>query len=254
MRSIERANPLYDQIYEILWEKILAGEIAPGERLSDVDWARRLDVSRTPAREAMRKLEQEGMLLPLPRGGYELRAVDPRDLRGLYRCRAALEGLAAREAAEKLSEADCLSLEQVIASTERHVSARAFDAALKDNTQFHARIIEAAQNPHLSRLLHSLRRLILFNRISLINAARLDPHADRSYRGHIERTQHDHRLILQALHRGDGEAASTLMQSHLFATAEDMDAILRQLRAGLEPANSLPTARSHIIETAPADR
>jgi DNA-binding GntR family transcriptional regulator len=240
MRSIERANPLYDQIYEILWEKILAGEIAPGQRLSDVDWARRLDVSRTPAREAMRKLEQEGMLLPLPRGGYELRAVDPRDLKGLYRCRAALEGLAAREAAGKLSAADCLGFERVIAATERHVAKLAFDNALKGNTEFHARIVDAAQNPHLSRLLRSLRRLILFNRISLINAARLDPHADRSYRGHIERTQHDHRRILEALRCGDGDAASALMQSHLFATAEDMDAILRQLGTTSAPASPLP--------------
>lgn len=240
MRAIERANPLYEQIYEILWEKILRGEIAPGQRLSDVDLARRLDVSRTPAREAMRKLEQEGMLLPLPRGGYELRAVDARDLKGLYRCRAALEGLAAREAAEKLSTAACNNLDHVIDRTERHVLNLAFDDALKGNTEFHARIVEAAQNPHLFRLLQSLRRLILFNRLSLINAARLDPQADRSYRGHIERTQDDHRQIAQALRRGDGEAACQLMQSHLFATADDMDAILRQLEIAPELSSSYP--------------
>jgi DNA-binding GntR family transcriptional regulator len=243
MLSIERPEPLYDQIYEILWEKILSGEIAPGQRLSDVDWARRLDVSRTPAREAMRKLEQEGMLLPLPRGGYELRAVDPRDLRGLYRCRAVLEGLAAREAAATLSPPDCARLEQLIGTTERHVAARAYDDALKCNTKFHARIVEAALNPYLSRLLQSLRRLILFNRVSLFNAARLDPQAAGSYGGHIERTQRHHRVILQALRRGDAEAASALMQSHLFDTAEDMDRILRQLGGLAETRDaSAPTA------------
>jgi len=229
MRSIERTEHLYDQIYEILWEKILAGEISPGERLSDVDWARRLEVSRTPAREAMRKLEQEGMLLPLPRGGYELRAVNPNDLKGLYRCRAVLEGLAAREAAGSLSASECTRLERLIATTERHIARGDFDDALTCNTEFHARIVGAAKNAHLSRLLESLRRLILFNRISLINATRFDPTADQSYRGHIERTQRDHRLILEALRIGDGEIASSRMQSHLFETADDMDNILRQL-------------------------
>lgn len=234
MRSIERSDHLYDQIYEILWEKILAREITPGQRLSDVDWGRQLNVSRTPAREAMRKLEQEGILLPLPRGGYELRAVNPRDLKGLYRCRAVLEGLAAHEAASGLSAADCTGLEQLISTTERHVAARAFDDALKCNTEFHSRIIEAAENPHLVRLLQSLRRLILFNRVSLINVTRLSPQADLSYGDHIERTQHDHRSILQALRARDGALASSLMQAHLFRTADDMDRILQELPAAAE--------------------
>lgn len=241
MRSIERSDHLFDQIYEILWEKILAREITPGERLSDVDWARRLNVSRTPVREAMRKLEQEGMLLPLPRGGYELRAVNPGDLKGLYRCRAVLEGLAAHEGAGSLSAADCARLDQLITTTEQHVAERAFDDALKCNTEFHSRIIEAAENPHLIRLLQSLRRLILFNRVSLINATRLNPQADLSYGGHIERTQRDHRLILQALQAGDGATASSLMQAHLFETAEDMDRILQQL-AAVAPGRSNPIA------------
>jgi DNA-binding GntR family transcriptional regulator len=231
MRSVERSDHLYDQIYEILWEKILTREIIPGQRLSDADWARQLNVSRTPAREAMRKLEQEGMLLPLPRGGYELRAVNPRDLKGLYQCRAVLEGLAAHEAAGSLSSADCGRLDQLITTTEQHVAERAFDEALKCNTEFHSRIIEAAENPHLIRLLQSLRRLILFNRVSLINATRLNPQADLSYAGHIERTQQGHRSILHALRTGDGAKASSLMQAHIFETAEDMDKILQELPA-----------------------
>lgn len=96
---------LFEQIHQILWDKIRSGEIVPGQRLKDIEWANRLGVSRTPVREAMRKMQQEGVLMPLAQGGYEVRPTSRRDLIELYRCRAALETLAAEEAAERFDEA-----------------------------------------------------------------------------------------------------------------------------------------------------
>src|SRR4029077_6682136 len=92
-------NHLFEQIHGILWEKIRSGEIESGQRLKDIEWARKLNVSRTPVREAMRKMQQEGVLIPLAQGGYEVRPTSRADLIELYRCRAALEALAAEEAA-----------------------------------------------------------------------------------------------------------------------------------------------------------
>ena len=71
---------LFEQIHQVLWDKIRNGEIVPGQRLKDVEWAQRLGVSRTPVREAMRKMQQEGVLIPLSQGGYEVRGSSRRDL------------------------------------------------------------------------------------------------------------------------------------------------------------------------------
>mgnify|MGYP003350718015 FL=1 len=95
--ALPARNHLFEQIHGILWDKIRSGEIVAGQRLKDIEWARKLNVSRTPVREAMRKMQQEGVLVPLAQGGYEVRATSRTDLIELYRCRAALEALATEE-------------------------------------------------------------------------------------------------------------------------------------------------------------
>lgn len=223
MAALQRSEHLYDQIYEVFWNKIIAGEITPRQRLSDVDWAKRLDVSRTPVREAMRKLEQDGVLEPLARGGYEVRSVRVLDLKCLYTCRAALEALAMRDAAARITAKDGRALGRLVDETERLIAREEFEAALRRNTQFHDQIVAFSENGYLQHLLERIRRLILFSRSALMNAARSRPEVQRVYAEHLIETQRDHRLILERLLAHDGDGAAAVMQRHLFSTADDME-------------------------------
>jgi DNA-binding GntR family transcriptional regulator len=229
MRSIQRSVHLYDQAYDILWEKILVGEIRPGQRLRDIELAEQMKISRTPAREAMRKLEQDGILKSLEHGGYEVTEVRAADLRDLYRCRIVLEGLAARDAVDNFTPDDERKLEQLIARTEDYIKRGKFEQALKCNTEFHVTICELSKNAHLIRLLESLWRLIIFHRSALMKTA-LSRTVSR-YAEHLEKTQREHRAILVAMSSRDPEQAGPLMERHLSNTAADMDEMLREMES-----------------------
>ena len=96
--------PLRDVVFNTLRQAILRGELKPGERLMEIQLAQRLGVSRTPVREAIRKLELEGLVLMIPRKGAEVAEITIKDLEDVLQVRAALEELAVRDACEKITE------------------------------------------------------------------------------------------------------------------------------------------------------
>jgi DNA-binding GntR family transcriptional regulator len=218
---LNRSGPLFDQVYTVLWSRLLDGSIPPGTRLSDVEWAANLNISRTPVREAMRKLQQDGVLVALERGGYEVCRTDTEGLQSLYRCRAVLESLAVREALPKLSKKQFDKLSKLIDQTEKALGRKAFDDALKFNSEFHATIVRSSPNVYLINLLKGLERMILFARSSLKVAA-LDPVLTEHYLDHLRHTQQDHRRILNLLKARDVDAAAAEMQRHLFETGGHM--------------------------------
>lgn len=228
MTGVSRNGPLFDQVYDILWRRIIAGEITHGTRLSDLDWSKKLNVSRTPVREAMRKLQQDGILVQLDRGGCEIRRIDANDLRSLYRCRAVLESLAVREAVENFSEQQIGRLAEVIEQTQEAIERREFDRAFTLNTRFHNLILEMSSNTYLEHLLTDLRRMILFARSSLMIAAHQSEISD-SYAEHLHRVQTDHREVLEAMMEGDADKAAARMQAHLFSTGDDMVSLAQKL-------------------------
>ena len=215
-------NHLFEQIHGILWDKIRSGEIVSGQRLKDIEWARKLNVSRTPVREAMRKMQQEGVLIPLAQGGYEVRPTSRADLIELYRCRAALEALAAEEAAMRCNPAAAKHLEALVTRCDRAIERGDLDAAFALNTDFHTALIELSANRHLADLLDTLRRLVLFYRSALLQHSKSDAGNQALYLDRLRVKQDRHREILAALVRRDGAQAALLMQSHVRETAEDL--------------------------------
>ncbi len=228
--KIDRGRPLHEQVYHRLWDMIFGGQLAPGQRLSDVDVAARLSVSRTPVREAIRKLEQDGILLPLTHGGYELRVIPPEELQSLYRCRAVLEALAVREAGPHFTLADAERMRRLIERLDSLILRREFDSAFELNTTFHEQIAELTNNPYLTRLLQNLQRLILYARSTFRHALASDPGLVDVYVAHLQRRQGDHRQIVELLARQEVDAAAAAMEAHLFGTAEDMLTILQSCR------------------------
>jgi DNA-binding GntR family transcriptional regulator len=224
--SLIRTEPLYDQIYDILWQRILTLEIPAGTRMRDVEWAEKLDVSRTPVREALRKLQKDGVLDAAGHGRYTLKRLNADDLRSLYRCRAVLEGLALRDLKPHIRPNDIARLDVIVQKTDVSLAARDFGAAYQLNTEFHSEIVALSANPHLEMLLATLRRLILYARSSLRVMIEGDEVLTSMYSEHLQRSQEHHRLILAAITAHDFDKAAAQMERHLFETAEHMAVIL----------------------------
>jgi len=230
--DIPSRKPLFEQIHDILSDKIRSGEISPGERLKDIVWAKKLGVSRTPVREAMRKMQQEGVLNLLAHGGYEVRSTSQKDLIELYRCRAALEALATEDAAAHADEKLVQDLTQLVDDCDAAIERGDLDAAFSLNTKFHTAIIARSDNAHLASLLDTLRKLVLFYRGALLNAVKNNPAEQPVYLERLRIKQDRHREILAAITARDASRAASLMSAHVRETAEDLLPLVSESRSG----------------------
>ncbi|MGD9768251.1 MAG: GntR family transcriptional regulator [Pseudolabrys sp.] len=223
---VARTDPLYDQIYDIMWRKILDGAVPVGKRLRDVEWAENLNVSRTPVREAFRKLQQDGILDPVANGGYVLKAIGPSDLNLLYRCRAVLEALAVRDFKGEISRADIDALYALIKKTRERLAERAFQEVFMLNTRFHRYFIEGSQNPYARHVIEHISRLTLYARSSLKLMIEKNPVLTNDYVDHLLLNQKWHEQILALVEKGDFDAAGDAMQNHLFETGVGMQELI----------------------------
>lgn len=147
-------TPLADEAYRRISEAMLAGDLPPGSRLVMDAIAGRLEISRTPVRDALRRLEREGLVEPNGRKGYMVRAVTDADLAHLYESRTAVEAYSARRVAE-LGE---LAIRNVDVAIQAVVTrgARTAAAAYQQNRAIHRSVIEATGNPILIELFDSV--------------------------------------------------------------------------------------------------
>jgi DNA-binding GntR family transcriptional regulator len=198
---------LRDQVKDVLLARIAHGDYRPGERLVETAIARELGVSQTPVREALRDLDQLGLVVHEPNRGCSVRRVSHEELRQAFPVRAALEALAARLAAPLITAAELARLDALL--DEMTAAARAADplAQAHANARFHATIVAAAANETLERqwsLLEPFARTYL---TSVQADADLEELAER------------HRPIVAALRTHDGEIASRVMHDHLIEAA-----------------------------------
>ena len=117
MKTEEKANeylPLRDVVFNTLRQAILRGELKPGERLMEIQLANKLGVSRTPIREAIRKLELEGLVLMIPRKGAEVAEITEKSLRDVLEVRRALEELAVELVCEKITDEQIQDLNELL--------------------------------------------------------------------------------------------------------------------------------------------
>jgi DNA-binding GntR family transcriptional regulator len=111
---LENYKPLRDVVFDYMKDAIITGKLKPGERLMEVQLAEKLGVSRTPVREAIRKLELEGLVVMVPRKGAYVADLDAKDLLNVLEVRSSLEGLAASLAAERITEEEIDKLKKII--------------------------------------------------------------------------------------------------------------------------------------------
>jgi DNA-binding GntR family transcriptional regulator len=205
-RCVERVRPSMDSLraYNHLESAILTGKLKPRERLVETDLAERLKMSRTPIREALRRLEDRGMVRILPRRGAVVLDLSPSEVENIYAVRGHLEMLAARLAAQRISR---LALAQVAGMEAAHaklVDGRDVRALMLANDRFHDAIYAVAENPCLVELIQQLRRQV---HVVRFNAWALPER--------IAQSLAEHRRMVESLEVRDGDGLAELIQAHI---------------------------------------
>ncbi len=203
MTHFQRPHSVREAAYAHLRGAILAGSLLPGTRISEPGLAQELGVSRTPVREALQRLSQEGLVELLPNRGARVRVLSANEVREVYDVRALLEGEAAALAACNATPAELDNLERLL---------KALDALPKDdyNQQmqvdfdFHTALVEAAHNKTLARIYADLR-----SSLTLIRSFQptLSQHP---------KTRRQHQAILSALKAHNPEQAAEAARVHVY--------------------------------------
>lgn len=211
--------PLRDVVFNTLRSAILKGELEPGERLMEIALANKLGVSRTPIREAIRKLELEGLVVMIPRKGAEVSRITEQDLRDVLEVRASLEKLAAELACERITDEEMENLkekEKIFADAIASDEVDATEIAQKD-VDFHDVIFNATKNKRLIQMLNNLREQMYRYRLEYIK--------DSST--HKELVA-EHKKIVEAVQARDKETASALIEEHIYRQEQGMIRIIQE--------------------------
>jgi DNA-binding GntR family transcriptional regulator len=204
-----------DRVVEHVFRKIVSGEFPPGAKLTEDQLATQVDVSRTPVREAVKRLADLGLIVVRPRSGLEVAAVDEQDVREVRVVREALEVLAVQLAAPRLTETDIERLQAIQQQCEKLVEAGADRLRIfRQDSRLHLTLVRMAGNGHLTDTFKRLDAKVMLCRMHLC--------ADREK---IARDVRDHRDILAALENGDLETAEQRLRSHIHATPLAREAV-----------------------------
>lgn len=207
--KLDNYKPLREIVFETLREAIIQGRLEPGERLMEIQLAEEMGVSRTPVREAIRKLELEGFVVMVPRKGAYVAGVSVKDIVDVFEVRAALEALAAGLAAERATPEELEEMER--ASLQIYeASDGQIDNIVERDTDFHNLIYKASRNQRLIQIITLLKEQIQrFRTTSLSQPGRLKHAVD------------EHKAIIEAISDRNVELANNLAREHI-ETAEQI--------------------------------
>ncbi len=210
---VERLR-LEEQVYRSLRRSLLRGDLEPGQRLVQEVLARQLGTSRLPVRDALRRLERDGLVEPDGRGTYHVVRWGPEELAQLYEVRLLLEPEAAAKAARRLEPGELIELRRLHASLEAAAREGDADGFVEANQQFHFAIYRACGNPRLVRAIEGVWR-------------GLPPLAPLLLPEQLQRSVRDHAEILRQLQARSARGAAAALRRHIGAAG---DALARHLR------------------------
>jgi DNA-binding GntR family transcriptional regulator len=200
-----------EKVAQTLRQAIVTGRLQPGDRLLEVELAERLGTSRAPVREALRQLEQEGLVVTQPYKGTEVCGVTQEEIEEvLVPLRVTLERFAFRKALPLLTSDDLTQLERLIATMSYAGQAGDFDALANADIRFHELVVERAGQPHSLQLWHTIE-------------PRVRAHFRRDARAHMDAHEvaGQHQQLLDAIRAGDEERLMECVEHHIrqFLTA-----------------------------------
>lgn len=205
------AKSLEQSVFLKLEEEILNGELKKGDTLTENSLSARLGVSRTPIRAALHHLAEEGLIKVEANRGVTVLGVSEGDLVDIYTIRMRLEGLASREAARNISDADLEDLRESVELSEFYIRKRDTEHLKELDTKFHEIIYRASANPRLDKILSELHRNIrVYRKLSLSVSDRL------------EKSVEEHREILSAIESGNADEADKLTTEHIRQAMESV--------------------------------
>ncbi len=192
---------LYEEVAELLRQRIFARELEPGSWIDELRIAEALGISRTPLREALKVLAAEGLVTMKVRRGAYVTEVSEKDLRDVYHLLALLESDAARVVAQRATDAQLLEIGQLHQALEQATGDR--DRFFEINEAFHMRLLEIADNRWRNQMVADLRKVMKLNR-----------HNSLFKEGRIEQALTEHQAIWEALKNRQPELAAERMQAH----------------------------------------
>ena len=196
--------PLRDVVFNTLRQAILRGEFKPGERLMEIQLANKLGVSRTPIREAIRKLELEGLVIMIPRKGAEVADITEKSLRDVLEVRKALEELAVCDACENITEEQILALKKAADNFRIALESDDLVKCAETDMAFHEIIYSATNNKRLLQILNNLREQMYRYRMEYLK----EP-------GTHKLLLKEHEAIYSALKKHDKAEAGSAIRIHI---------------------------------------
>lgn len=209
--------PLRDVVFNTLRQAILTGELKPGERLMEIHLANKLGVSRTPIREAIRKLELEGLVTMIPRRGAEVAQITEKSMNDVLEVRRALDALCVELACERITGEDLARLKQACEAFEEAVRTREIKKVARADVELHDIIVQATGNQRLVQLINNLSEQMYRYRFEYIKD--ISQH---------QRLVDEHRMIYDSIVKKDKEAASQAAHVHI---DNQKKAIIAQIRS-----------------------
>ncbi|MBP2639209.1 MAG: rspR 3 [Firmicutes bacterium] len=202
--KLDSYKPLREVISETLREAIVSGTLQPGERLMEIQLAEELGVSRTPVREAIRKLELEGFVVMIPRRGTYVADLSIKDVNEVFEIRTALDILAAGLAVERITEEELEQLERVLVEIGEYIEQNDIEKIVAADSRYHDILYRASRNDRLVGIINNLREQ--FTRFRSISMA---------YPGRIKNTVEEHRQLVEAIAQRDIALAQRLAREHM---------------------------------------
>ncbi len=220
MRLVQ--NSMHQEVAATLREQIFEGQWAPGSLLDEPALCERLEISRTPLREALKVLTAEGLLRHEPRRGCFVNEVSEKDLDEIFPVIALLEGRCAFEAARNASDADVAALDSLHERLQSHARARRINDYYATNLVIHEAIITLANNRWLAQTIADLRKILKLARLQQLHAP-----------GRLEQSLGEHMAIHAALRAHDCEGADAAMRTHLTRQREALRELARHQKSSL---------------------
>ena len=214
LQVLQKRKSLGQHVYDNLKQAIIRGKITPGEWLVESHIAQMLGISRTPVREAIHKLEREGLIERQPRGGFTILGLGRDDIEETFGIRSVLEGYAARLATVKHRSKELKALETKIEEFQVCLNSGKLDVLPKINTEFHDLLYALSKSPRLIHMINALRDQIFRFRQMILKDDKL-----------AKISNEDHIQMLKFMRKRDAEGVEMLVRDHIL---RGQDEVLRE--------------------------
>lgn len=202
--KLDSYKPLRELVCENIRQAIIDGTFSPGERLMEIQLADEMGVSRTPVREAIRKLELEGFVVMIPRRGTYVADISIRDITEIYEIRTCLDVLSAGLAAERITDEELEALNRLLVEIGQYIAENDMEKIVEADTAFHDILYQASRNERLRSIINNLREQLTGIR-----------GRSMSYPGRLVETMDEHRALVDSIAARDVERAQNAARVHI---------------------------------------